>query len=237
LELAAEAASPVGALIMPLSQEIIFGSETLVLLGDRALHWPARNTLVLADVHLGKDASFRAAGLPVPAGNSVKDLARIEKLLRATCAARLVVLGDLVHSRASHQPELAEAFANWRAAHRQLEIQLVRGNHDRRAGATPAEWNIAEVAEPFDDGPLLLSHYPQTGGKPLLCGHVHPTFAVRDFDRSFAAIPCFVVDPLQLILPAFGSFTGGCKMSVEPGRRMFTATGKLVIPVGLAGRT
>jgi len=57
---------------MPATAEIIFGTESLILLADRALHWPKRKTLVLADVHLGKDATFRAAGLPVPAGNSRK---------------------------------------------------------------------------------------------------------------------------------------------------------------------
>jgi uncharacterized protein len=214
---------------MPATVEIIFGPESLILLADRALHWPKRKTLVLADVHLGKDATFRAAGLPVPAGNSSKDLGRIATLLALTAAERLVILGDLVHSRASHQPELAEAFSAWRASHTQLDVVLIRGNHDRQAGPAPADWKITQAIEPFDDGPLMLSHIPQPIGKPSLCGHVHPTVVVRDFDRSFASIPCFVADPMQLTLPAFGSFTGGYKMRSEPNRKIYAATGKSVI--------
>jgi DNA ligase-associated metallophosphoesterase len=214
---------------MPSSLQIDFGSEHLVLLADRALHWPAQQSLILADVHLGKDASFRAAGMPVPAGNSTKDLGRIEALLAQTGATKLVVLGDLVHDRASHQPELAAAFGRWRSAHPALEILLIRGNHDRRAGPPPADWQITQVPEPFDAGPIVFAHQPQLAEKPVLCGHVHPTIAVRDFDRTYATMCCFVVDEKQMILPAFGSFTGGYKVRSEPGRKIYAVVGKSVV--------
>jgi DNA ligase-associated metallophosphoesterase len=222
---------------MPDSISIQFAGEDLVLLADRAIHWPARRSLLLADVHLGKDASFRAAGMPVPVGNSTKDLARIQTLLAFTNATRLVILGDLVHARASHQTELATAFTRWRTAHRQLEILLIGGNHDRRAGPPPADWHITQMPEPFDDAPLLLGHKPRSedapdsASKPLLCGHVHPAVAVRDFDRSYATMPCFVVEETQLIFPAFGSFTGGYKVRPEPTRRIFAVAGKSVVEV------
>jgi DNA ligase-associated metallophosphoesterase len=214
---------------MPASLPIDFCGERLILLADRAIHWPAQKTLLLADVHLGKDASFRAAGLPVPVGNSSKDLARIESILKANLAERLIILGDLVHNKASHQPELASAFSRWRAAHAQLDILLIRGNHDRHAGPVPADWNISEVSEPHQMETLVLAHKPLDGGKRLLCGHIHPTIAVRDFDGTYATLCCFVADENQLILPAFGSFTGGCKVRHEPGNRIFAIAGKSVV--------
>ena len=210
---------------------IQFAGESLDLLADRALHWPARKTLILADVHLGKDAAFRAAGLPVPAGNSAKDLSRIDALLDLTLATRLVVLGDLVHARRSHQPDLAEAFGNWRARQGKLDILLIRGNHDAHAGPTPAEWRIGQVEGPFDDGPLAYTHAPAACDRPLLCGHVHPVFRVRDFDRSNASIPCFVVEGQTLMLPAFGSFTGGYRVHQETSRRIFATTGSTIAEV------
>jgi DNA ligase-associated metallophosphoesterase len=217
---------------VPASVSINFAGETLQLLADRAVHWPERKTLIVADVHLGKDASFRAAGLAVPAGNSAKDLARISLLLADTAAQRLVILGDLIHSRASHQMELTETFMRWRAEHGQLEVLLVRGNHDRRAGGLPVDWRVREVAEPHDDGPFVLSHEPRDVPKPVLCGHVHPTIGVRDYDGSYATLCCFVVDDRQLILPAFGSFTGGFKLRHEVGRRIYAVAGKSVILLG-----
>jgi DNA ligase-associated metallophosphoesterase len=216
---------------MPATLQIDFAGQPLVLLGDRALYWPDQQSLVLADVHLGKDASFRAFGLPVPAGNSSKDLARIGSLLSVTGAKKLVILGDLIHSRSSHQPELAAAFGRWRAAHAGIEILLIRGNHDRRSGPLPSDWNVEQVPEPFDHGVFAFGHYPQPSDKPLLCGHVHPAIAVRDFDGSFASLPCFVTDPAQLMLPAFGSFTGGHTMRAASDRTIYAATGKSVIRI------
>ncbi len=167
--------------------------------------------------------------MPVPAGNSSKDLLRIEKLLRETAAQRLVILGDLVHNRASHQAELSAAFGLWRAKHAELDVLLIRGNHDRRAGRVPADWNVREEAEPFDAGPFIFSHEPRSADKPVLCGHVHPSVAVRDFDGSYANLCCFVVDEQQIILPAFGSFTGGFKMGQQEGRKIFAVVGKSVV--------
>src|ERR1700760_1529379 len=99
------------------SLEIDFAGQRLLLLADHALYWPDQRTLILADVHLGKDASFRAAGLPVPAGHSAKDLSRIERLVKATDATRLIVLGDLIHNRSSHHDELSADVSAFRELH------------------------------------------------------------------------------------------------------------------------
>ncbi len=215
------------------SVPVDLGDERLILLPDRAIWWPARRTLIVSDVHLGKGTAFRHAGLPVPSGGSSKDLARISLLLGATNASRLVVLGDLIHARSSHQPSLTDAIASWRAGHAGVEMLLVRGNHDRSAGRLPAEWEMQEVEEPFEDGGLLLSHVPRYGqSKPVLAGHLHPVCAVRDFDRSTIRIPCFFFYRDCCILPAFGSFTGGYVVDAGAGQRCFVTTGKNVVRCG-----
>ena len=56
---------------------IEFGGHSLQLLGDRAMYWAATRTLIVADVHVGKAATFRALGVPVPGGITAKDLARL----------------------------------------------------------------------------------------------------------------------------------------------------------------
>src|SRR5436190_20499208 len=72
-----------------------FAGQSLRLLPDHAVYWPARNTLLVADLHLGKDAAFRTAGVPVPAGSTAKDLSRLSSLIGLSGAQRLVILGDL----------------------------------------------------------------------------------------------------------------------------------------------
>src|SRR5438093_11258984 len=100
-------------MFLPGSHAITFANQSLELLPDRAVWWPARMTLLLADVHLGKAASYRTLGVPVPAGGTAKDLSRITRLIEQTRARRLVILGDLVHSKSGRQPELLAAITNW----------------------------------------------------------------------------------------------------------------------------
>ena len=218
---------------IPGSVVVEFGNELLHLLPDRAIWWPFGQALIVADVHLGKDAAFRKAGFPVPAGGSVKDLGRLDHMLAMTGARRLIVLGDLIHAKHSYQPELFEAVLRWRQIHSSIEMLLVRGNHDRSAGLLPVEWDIREMQELTGDSGLMLSHQPRYDQNlPVLAGHIHPVVILRDHDRSTVRVPCFVFDEkCCAILPAFGTFTGGHPMDRQAGRRLFLTSGKKVVAV------
>ena len=106
----------------------------------------------------------------------------------------------------------------------------MRGNHDRSAGSVPAEWEFQEVEEPFMDDGISLIHDPEcTGEHPALAGHIHPIVALPDYDGTAVTVPCFVVDEGYLILPSFGTFTGGHRMGRQDGRRIFVIAAEKVI--------
>jgi len=204
--------------------------EHVELLASRALLWPARSTLFVADVHLGKAAAFRAGGVPVPRGATQADLARLGSLVASTGARRLVVLGDFLHAAAGRVPALDRAFLEWRTQHAALEILLVRGNHDAHAGDPPSSWEIGVVAEPHALSPFLACHRPCVPPSGFaLCGHVHPGVWISGEARESARLPCFVLGDRSALLPAFGSFTGmatvtpgsGETIVVIAGRRLF----------------
>ena len=114
------------------------GGEAVTVSASKSLFWPTGGTLFVADPHWGKAHSFRAAGVGVPTASLTHDLARLAAELRRTGATRLVILGDLFHDRDSRAAEVFDFVAAWRAEFAELEVLLVRGNHDRRAG-DPAE--------------------------------------------------------------------------------------------------
>jgi DNA ligase-associated metallophosphoesterase len=215
---------------------VIFADQMFQLLPDRALWWPTRSTLVVADVHFGKSSAFRMQGVPVPAGATAKDLNRLTSLLLRTGAQRLIILGDFIHSRAGRQTELLDAIAAWRRLHAQIPIVLVRGNHDRSSGRIPAEWDIQEVEEPFVEEGICLAHDPECNSScPILAGHVHPVISLQDYDRSAVTLPCFVFDEMRAILPSFGTFTGGFRISRQDGRRIFVVAGNRIVPLPVNG--
>ena len=199
-----------------------WAGETLHLLPERALWWPAGRVLFIADLHLGKAASYRALGQPVPAGTTRENIDRVADLLRLYQPARLVFLGDFMHSAASRTPSVLTALADWRATFSDLDCVLVRGNHDSRAGDPPPSLNIDVVDEPFLIGPFAACHYPQQHAThAVLAGHVHPALRLFGKGRDRVRLPCFSVEAGCAVLPAFGEFTGGWTVTPEPGRRLY----------------
>jgi DNA ligase-associated metallophosphoesterase len=198
-----ETAIPAGAVTHTVAGEL------LVLLPDRAIWIPERHMVIVADLHWGKAAAFRAAFVPVPMGTTTSDLARLTRVLHDTAATSLVVLGDLLHARAGRHADTLATIAAWREAHRAVAITLVRGNHDAHAGDPPASFRIACVDAPYAIGPLIGVHEPQEHpGGYVLAGHLHPCVSVRGRGRQHARLSAFVFGPRVGVLPAFSSFTG-----------------------------
>jgi uncharacterized protein len=191
----------------------------LSLLIERAAWHPESKTLWVADVHLGKTAAYRALGQPAPAGATRENLNRLTALVDAYRAARLVFLGDLFHARGSHAAT-SQLFTEWRERHRDVSIVLVRGNHDLRAGDPPPPMRIEMASEPYASGAIEGRHHPLDEsdalvekGATVLAGHIHPAIRLHGPGRDSMRFPCFLLQGRQIILPAFGEFTGGAGYS------------------------
>lgn len=196
-------APPPGALALSLA------NETVALLPERALWWPRERALFVADVHLGKAASFRALGQPVPSGTTRDNLERLSALIDALDARSLVVLGDFLHAATAQQAQVIDPVRAWRERHAALRCVLVRGNHDSHAGDPPPALRFDIVDEPFGIGPFAACHHPQqVAGAYVLAGHLHPAVQLRGRAYDRARLPCFCEAPAMMILPAFGAFTG-----------------------------
>lgn len=193
------------------------------LLPERAIRWG--DTLLVADVHWGKTATFRRHGIPVPHGDLEEDLARLDRLVALAGIRRLVVLGDLVHARVP--PEVEAAVATWRAA-RPVELVLVRGNHDRHQPRLPAAWGIEDRDGPWRVGPFAFVHVPiEVDGAYALGGHLHPAAWVSGRGDALR-LPCFHFGAAVGVLPAFGTFTGGVIVRRAPADRVYVIAGREV---------
>lgn len=197
----------------------------LHLLPGRAVWWPAEQTVFAADLHWGKEATFRQrAGLPIP-DITRHELDRLDRLLLETGCRRLVLLGDLVHSAAGRSSTVSPQVEQWRhdIARKQpgLELLLIEGNHDQRSGALPESWGLTRLAAPVAIGPLTCAHYPEEARPgPGLAGHLHPRIDLRRGPDRLR-LPCFWLRGQQLTLPAFAWFAGHSAITREPGDRVF----------------
>jgi uncharacterized protein len=207
--------------------------ETLILTTARVIYWPRANTLLVADVHLGKAHTLRSHGIAVPSGDTHADFSVLITQIQRFAAQRLLVLGDLVHSAVKGtEPWLIQ----WRAftvACMQLgcNILVVRGNHDRTIEALGSElkWIPEHLCEP----PFVFCHDLAAlapGARQLgyvLAGHVHPVLRYR-LPTGTLRLPVYHFAPSGGLLPAFGAATGGCEIRPNGAERTYAIADRVV---------
>ena len=65
----------------------------------------------------------------------------------------------------------------------------------------------------------------------MICGHIHPGVKLKGVGLQQMKVPCFYQSHKQLILPAFGAFTGIHVLTPKEGDRVFVCTKKEVVPI------
>jgi DNA ligase-associated metallophosphoesterase len=206
---------------------------SLTLLPEGAAFLTDSSTLIVADIHLGKSAAFRAKGLPVPEGDSARDLGRLLDLAKKSKAAHLVIAGDLFHARTGITPELETALTDF-MSHLEIPTTLVAGNHDLKIPNLPAALHSVTHLDLAKN--LRVIHDPAhaSGDQLHIAGHWHPVVKIPDGKRTSLRLPCFFFRDSTLVLPAFGSFTGGAILAAKPQDRVFVALRDQVVELPTA---
>ena len=148
-----------------------WAGEAVDLLPERALWWPARGLLFVADLHIGKAATYRALGQPVPGGTTQENLARLDILIARHAPMGIVFLGDFLHAAQARTPQVLAALDAWRARHAGLALTLVRGNHDSRAGDPPwaSRWSTSRTASGRSPAATIRRRNPGCSCWPATC--------------------------------------------------------------------
>ncbi len=168
------------------------------------IFWEEKNILLISDVHLGKIAHFRKHGMAVPNDAIYENFKRLNLALDLYKPETIIFLGDLFHSKINIEWEL---FANWTKEISQ-EVILVEGNHDIIAKYNYEDLNIKVYSELVIDDFLLTHHPTERINYFNFCGHIHPGIKLKGIGRQYLNLSCFFHKPNQMILPAFGEFTG-----------------------------
>ena len=185
-----------------------FSGADLVALGSGALFWPAQALLCVSDLHMGKsERRARLGQAALPPYETQDTLSRLEADLRATRAETVICLGDSFDDRAAADA-LTDTEKQWI-----LSMQAgrnwvwIEGNHDPGpvdlGGTHLAEYNIQS---------LTFRHIANEEETGEISGHYHPKLTIKAKGRSITR-PAFLIDQTRLIMPAFGTYTGGLRSS------------------------
>ncbi len=200
--------------------KISFAGQTFQLLPDRAALWLERSVLLVSDLHLGKDLIFQSRGFSLSCEVEMHDVRRLASLLDTHSVRELWILGDFAHGRLSEESQSLISFLDM-VRTRKLPWRIVAGNHDRHLASCST---LAEhVITGFVSAGIHFVHAPNSKTVPAICGHLHPVFQRRSRTLNFRT-PCFYVTAESLILPSFGSHTGGFAISPRPGEQVYLVT-------------
>ena len=183
-----------------------FAGAALRALGSGALWWPDEDLLCVSDLHFGKSERVaRRSGQPLPPYETRDTLLRLSTDLEATNARRVICLGDSFDdlTAAASLPEEERLWIATLQAGR--EWVWIEGNHD----PGPQGFGGTYLAE-FVTGPLTFRHIAAPHGTGEVSGHYHPKAHVQTRGRRVTR-PAFLCDAQRLILPAYGTYTGGLR--------------------------
>jgi DNA ligase-associated metallophosphoesterase len=187
--------------MVPLS----FAGETFFASISGALFWPDRQALLVADLHLEKASWFARLGQFLPPYDSHATLTALAADVERTGATKLYCLGDSFHDRFGCERLPADARDLLTGLTARLDWTWIVGNHDPGF----ADHCGGKIADEVELGGIILRHEAvRDEPRPEISGHFHPKLRLHLKGRHVSR-RCFVVSVTKMIMPAFGSLTGG----------------------------
>ena len=192
-----------------------WGNSLLEMLPSRALLLPQTNELLICDIHLGKGEYFQQNGIPLTNNSDEQNLLRIKNIVKKHSPKKLIILGDLFHSKYSISESL-KSKVELLAETLNIKIELIVGNHDLGCRVKNIKFIDFKRSNNF-----IFSHEPLDKIEENIlniCGHYHPKIYLKNA-KDKLSFRCFALDEKKHVfyLPAFGDLTGGypCKNSFK----------------------
>ena len=185
---------------------------------------PLNRSVILSDLHLGKTYHFRKNGFAVPKDLAQKNIRALSEILEKHKPKELLILGDLFHSEHNAEWEDLKAL---RFHYSAVIFHLVMGNHDFFPLIEYKKANL-KVSRVFKRDGIVFTHEPIKTKLFNIYGHIHPAIRLKGFALQSLRLPCFFIEKDQMVLPAFGAFTGLYSMKVKAKTKIFAiAEGKI----------
>jgi len=207
-----------------LSHKYSIHNQTLWLSAERCIFWQDQQTLIVSDLHFGKTGHFRKSGIAVPQNVYKEDLQRLITQLQYFKPLQLIVVGDFFHSEANKELDF---FGKWRKDFNQLNIELVKGNHDILKSDWYRSNNITVSDKHLSIANFCFVHdineacEQSSNVDYYFSGHIHPCVTISGHAKQTLKFPCYYFTQTFAVLPAFGKFTGTAHIEQKSSDNVF----------------
>lgn len=210
-----------------MTQKIEIYEQLFTLHPSGSLFWNEKSILMISDVHLGKISHFRKFGAAVPQQAISANFDMMDDVIAYFNPKTIIFLGDLFHSHLNLEWRHFEAWVSQTSA----KITLINGNHDVISPSKYEALGIPVYDERIIDN-FLLTHHPEIReGFFNFCGHIHPSVKISAIGKQSLRLPCFFKNQNQMILPAFGEFTGSHTLKPKKKDEIFALADGMVIKI------
>jgi len=212
-----------------MTESIVLNNQTFIMHCSGALFWKEKSTLIISDVHFGKVSHFRKHGAAVPQKAILKNFTLLDTVVSTFNPNSICFLGDLFHSSLNMEWEL---FENW-VHTTNAKLYLVAGNHDIISPLKYEALNVTVVSEIITEDFLFTHHPEERDGVFNFSGHIHPSIKLKGSGRQFLKLACFFIAKNQMILPAFGEFTGTYTLTPTKENKVFAISNDQIFKIDL----
>lgn len=198
--------------------------NNFVLSPEKTIFWEKQNTLILADLHIGKQGHRRNKKKAASPVNDKETLHRLFSQILYTKAEQLIIVGDISHSKSEKETEI---FKRWRNDFSGLTIRLVNDNPGLLNDSWYDEMNITRSEYLLISNFSFCHHPDELNNKPAVLntytfsGHVHPCIKVKGKSKLGSPFPCFYFKNNYAVLPSFSQLNGFSKVVPQKGENIF----------------
>ena len=210
-----------------MTQNIQIHNQSFTLHPSGSLFWEEKSALLISDVHLGKVSHFRKYGAAVPQKAIHANFELLNEVVELFDPNNIYFLGDLFHSYINSEWNLFEEWTSKSTS----KIILITGNHDI---ISPLKYEALgiKIQDELVEKDFLLTHHPAERENFFnFCGHIHPAVKIRGSGKQSLRLPCFFKSPKQLILPAFGQFTGSFTLKPTKKDQVYAIAEGMIIKI------
>lgn len=189
---------------------------------DLCTYVPDIKTIILSDLHLGYEEHLGKQGVLVPRTQFKQIIARLDWITEHVVVDHVILNGDVKHEFGTISKQ------EWREVLRLIEyfekknidILLVKGNHDTILGPIARKKKLKEVVE-FRHKDILVTHgdyVPKKLEKIIIMGHEHPAISLREESKQ-EKFKCFIKGKFKrsilIVQPSMNPLTKGTDITKE----------------------
>ncbi|MCQ2052489.1 MAG: metallophosphoesterase [archaeon] len=184
---------------------------------DRCLFLSDGPTVVLGDLHIGYEKALEDEGVYIPRMNTESVKEGLNLIISRYEPKRVVLLGDIKHDfkRSRHEGR-EEIHRIIELLENAVDVIVVKGNHDNFLQNILYDMNI-KVVDYVDLCGFRMEHgHIDSGKRPVIIGHEHPSVRITGPTSGSMKIQCFLHMKEEgiIVIPPFSPLSSGTDLSL-----------------------